>query len=149
MITKESKTERKCCLYASDFHLEMILLPYIKQRINKSNFVIITQNDLSDTIKVLLDRVNIEKEEKQSILDLKWVATYKEEIEDINKLICDKEHIEIIVNGDCSYIQYINKNLKLLDNKIHIIDCFDLNDKDINISDIKSNYKQFLNTNKI
>ena len=43
MITKESKAVKKCCLYASDFHLEMILLPYIKERINKSNFIIFTQ----------------------------------------------------------------------------------------------------------
>ena len=33
MITKEHETKKYCCFYASDFHLEMILLPYIKNNI--------------------------------------------------------------------------------------------------------------------
>ena len=47
MVTKECNSEKKCCLYASDYHLEMILLPYIENKIDESNFVIITQKNLS------------------------------------------------------------------------------------------------------
>lgn len=150
MITKEFDAVKKCCLYASDFHLEMILLPYIKERINKSNFIIITQNDLSESIKILLDRVNINNEEKQTLLSLNWKVSNKEDIECIKKLIKNEEFVDIIVNGDCKYIKEINNDLKLLDNNnIHIIDCFNINDRNLIIEDIKNNYKEVLNTSKM
>ena len=124
MITEEFKAVKKCCLYASDFHLEMILLPYIKERINKLSPIIITQNDLSDTIKVLLDRVNINKEEKQKILNLNWKESTREDVNNIKNLIENNEDIDIIVNGDYSYIEEINIKLEPIDNNIHIINCF-------------------------
>ena len=149
MITKEINTVKKCCLYASDFHLEMILLPYIKEKIDKSNFIIITQNDLSDTIKLLLDRVNIETKDKKNILNLDWKAFNIENIKHINNLIKNDDNFDIIINGDHSFIVEINKKLNLLSNNINIIDCFNINDKNLNIKNIKNNYKEFLNTNKI
>ena len=38
MITKEHKVKKYCLFYASDFHLEMILLPYIKKNIYKDKY---------------------------------------------------------------------------------------------------------------
>lgn len=150
MITKESKAVKKCCLYASDFHLEMILLPYIKERINKSSFIIITQNDLSDTIRVLLDRVNINKKEKQEILNLNWKITTIEDIDYIKKSVKNDEDIYIVINGDYNYIKDVNINLKSIDNNnVHIIDCFNINDQNLNMNDIRNNYKEVLNTSKI
>lgn len=150
MITKESKAVNKCCLYASDFHLEMILLPYIKERINKSSFIIITQNDLSDTIRVLLDRVNINKKEKQEILNLNWKITNIEDIDYIKESVKNDEDIYIVINGDYNYIKDVNINLKLIDNNnVHIIDCFNINDQNLNMNDIRNNYKEVLNTSKI
>ena len=148
MITKELKLVKKCCLYASDFHLEMILLPYIKERINKSKFLIITQNDLSNTIKILLDRVNIDKKQKEEILKLSWEECSKEDTKKIIKLI-DK-NVNLIINGDFNYVKEINNilNSYSLDN-INIIDCFNINDKYLKSIDIKSCYKEVLNTNKI
>ena len=35
MITKELETNKMCLFCASEYHLEMILLPYIKERINE------------------------------------------------------------------------------------------------------------------
>ena len=34
MITKEDKIQKSCCFYASDYHLEMIILPYINKKID-------------------------------------------------------------------------------------------------------------------
>ena len=42
MITKEHKVKKYCLFYASDFHLEMILLPYIKKNIYKDKFLSVT-----------------------------------------------------------------------------------------------------------
>lgn len=148
MITKESNTVRKCCLYASDFHLEMILLPYIKERINKSKFLIITQNDLSNTIKILLDRVNIEKTQKEEILKLNWKDCSIQGIQSMKEAINDNKEINIIVNGDWNYIEAINKELKIFNN-VKIIDCFNIQDKKLNMDNIKKIYKEVLNTSKI
>lgn len=149
MITKESKLVKKCCLYASDFHLEMILLPYITERINKSKFLIITQNDLSNTIKILLDRVNIDKKPKEEILKLSWKETSIENIQSIKDIIGDNEEIKVIVNGECDYIEYVNKKLKFLKDNVEIIDCFNINDINLNMNDIKNNYNEVLNTGKL
>lgn len=149
MITKESKLVKKCCLYASDFHLEMILLPYIKERIDKSKFLIITQNDLSNTIKILLDRVNIDNKQKEEVLKLNWKASLIESAQLIKYFINNNEEINIIVNGDFNYIEAIHKELKIKNHNVNIIDCFNIQDKTLNIDNIKSNYKEVLNTSKI
>lgn len=144
MMTIEEKTRKKCCLYASDFHLEMILLPYIKERINKSKFIIITQNDLSDTIKILLERVNIDKADKEKILNLNWNKSCLGDILDISN---DNKELNIIINGDYNFVENINKKIGLLN--ASIIDCFSVSDKNVNINSIKDKYGDFLNTSKI
>ena len=149
MITKESKAVRKCCLYASDFHLEMILLPYIKERIDKSKFLIITQNDLSNTIKILLDRVNIDKTQKEEILKLNWKESSIESMQSIKDYINDTQDTCIIINGDGIYIENINKSLELLMNNVNTIDCFNINDINLNIDNIKNNYEEILNTSRV
>ena len=59
MTANKEKVEKKCCFYASDFHLEMTLLPYINKKIaeNKS-IIIITENKLEDSVKILLSKTS-------------------------------------------------------------------------------------------
>ena len=46
------KQERICSFYVSDYHFEMITLPYIENEIKQNhNVVILTENDLNETIK--------------------------------------------------------------------------------------------------
>ena len=132
MVTKECNSERKCCLYASDYHLEMILLPYVENKIDESNFVIITQKDLSKTIKILLNRVNL-KDEK---------------IEFINK--SKDKKLNIIINGNYEYVKKINNTLNLMKNhNLEIVDCYYIGDEKVKIEELKKNYKEFINTIKI
>ena len=153
MITKECKITKKCCFYASDFHLEMILLPYIKEKINESNFIIITQNDLRDSIKILLDRVNIKDQEKENILNLNWNKSNIVNEDNIENFDFDNKSVNIIINGDYNYIQKTNDKLKILsnnsNNSINIIDCFNISDQKLDINIIKNKYKEVLNTCKI
>ena len=123
MVTKECNSEKKCCLYASDYHLEMILLPYIENKIDESNFVIITQKDLSKTIEILLNRVNLKNERKNKILNLDWTNNDIEKIEFINK--SKDKKINIIINGNYEYVQKINNTLNLIKNhNLEIVDCY-------------------------
>ena len=36
MVVENNKIEKLCCFYVSDFHLEMILLPYINKKIEEN-----------------------------------------------------------------------------------------------------------------
>ena len=150
MVTKEWNADKKCCFYASDFHLEMILLPYIKNKIAESEFVIFTQNDLSDTIKILLDRVNISNEDKEKILNINWTNENKEKIEYARNLSKNDKTLNIIISGKYEYITKVNKEIASLNNNnIQILDCFSMEDKNIDIKEIKNQYKEIINTNKI
>lgn len=150
MVTEQHEANKKCCLYASDFHLEMILLPYIKNNMYKTKFIIITQNDLQETIKILLDRVNIEDIYKRNILNLNWKKNEKLNIENIKDIINKNEKIDIIIKGDKEYIEKTNKQLEILiSNKVNIIDCFCIEDLKIDINEIKNNYKEILSTSVI
>ncbi len=147
MTTKELGENKMCLFCASDYHLEMILLPYIKERINTSKFVVISQNNLEPTMKVLLDRVNISKELKKRIWNLNWK---EKDVKDINKFICDKDELNIIVNGDYEYIKIINKYVKrLLKSNFTLINCFHVGDSNVNIEELIKEYKYILNTKKI
>ena len=60
MIVNSSKIEKMCSFYVSDFHLEMILVPYISEKIeNKEDIKIITEKNLQDTIEVLISKMNL------------------------------------------------------------------------------------------
>lgn len=144
MITKETKICRYCCFHASNFHLEMILLPYIKNNLHKAKIVIVTEEDLSDSIQVLIERINIEEIYKKEILNLGWNNS------SINNEENNYEKNIFIINGDMNYINKINNKINNLNLKdIHIVDCYNISKKNIDIQEIKRKYKGLLNTEKI
>lgn len=146
MITKKQKINKNCCLYVSDFHLEMILLPYLKRRMKNSEILIYTQNDLVESIKILLDRTNLNIEDKEKILNIKY---WDNKNINKNKNENSKEYT-IIINGNKEYIKEINKKIKILNAEvINVVDCYDINNCIIEPSFIKSNYKNILNTENI
>ena len=146
MITKKQKINKNCCLYVSDFHLEMILLPYLKRRMKNSEILIYTQNDLVESIKILLDRTNLNIEDKEKILNIKY---WDNKNINKNKNENSKEYT-VIINGNKEYIKEINKKIKILNAEvINVVDCYDINNCIIEPSFIKSNYKNILNTENI
>ena len=138
MVTEEQKSKKLCCFYASEYHLEMILLPYIKNNLKDSNFTIFTQKDLSKSINLLLERVNLKKEEKEQIKNLNWKK--KNNIEkDIKK--------NIIINGDLKYIENIKKELsKIKENNFDIVYCYNIEYLNENREYFEKNYDGILNT---
>lgn len=118
MTANKQTTEKKCCFYASDFHLEMTLVPYINRKIEENkNIIIITQNKLEDSVKILISRMNIKN--KEDILRLEWNNN------DINKII-GKEHLIVITNGSKEFIEKKNKEIEQIvgEQQIEIIDCY-------------------------
>ena len=133
----ENKIERLCCFYVSDYHLEMILLPYISKKINEK-IIIKTEKNLRETVKILVSKTNLSEEEKEKILNLGWD---NEE----NKKIEDKSNIIIIGNKD--YIDNINIEIKEKEIKdATIVDCYDFEDTKDKIENLMEQYNLNLNT---
>lgn len=148
MITKEHSGIKSCCFYASEFHLEMILLPYIKQRMDKMNFVILTQKNLKDTVEVLLERTNLDKKDKEKIINLDWTDNYLEKVLEMKSYLNRNKKLTVFINGDEDYNKYIKDAIDGYKN-INIIDCFDISKIDKNIKSVAENYDSILNMNTI
>lgn len=145
MITKEQKITKYCCLYASDFHLEMILLPYIKNKMYKSNVIVFTENNLKDSLCILLERTNLKLEDKNEIMNIKNWNTVKFE-----EKYKENEEYTIIINGNNDYRNKIHKELEnKVTCKVNIIDCYDLNKINISRQKLQSEYEMCLNTVKL
>lgn len=147
MITKEYYIKKTCLFCASDYHLEMILLPYIKERIDDSN-IIITENNLEESINVLLTKINLDEKYKEKIRGLNWKNTNDLKFEEINS-VKDK-NVNIIINGSYNYIELINNKIKEYVKKdVEVVDCIHIGDSDLNMTEISKKYESILNTQKI
>lgn len=168
MITEEQCTEKTCLFCVSDYHLEMILLPYIKERINKNKIIIFTENNLQESIDVLLAKVNLSEIDKEKIRNLNWKNTDETEFEGLNNFL-NNDEIEllksekvdinltneerkkiIIVNGSFNYIKNIKSKINRdIEKNIEILECFHVGDSDVDISELSKKYENVLNTKKI
>ena len=138
MFTKECKLKKYCCFYVSDYHLEMILLPYIKRKLGEEKIIIYTEENLTKSIQTLIERTNLNEKEKCQILSLNWE---KRDIKEENL-----ENATIIVNGDEKYMSKINTNDVKNTKVIH---CYNLNKCHIDIEEMKKKYDGVLNTCKL
>ena len=140
MVVENNKIEKLCCFYVSDFHLEMILLPYINKKIEE-NIIIKTERDLKDTVEILVSKMNLNQENKEKILSLGWNG--KE-----NKKIEYKSNVIII--GNKKYIEDINNQIRQTNIKnVNIIDCYNFEDIKEDMDNIMNSYSQNLNTTGI
>lgn len=135
MVVQEEKKEKTCSFFVSEFHLEMILLPYIDDKLKKQEKItILTEKKLRETVEILISKTNLDKKEKEKILKLNWNG-------DINI----KENSNVIIIGSEKYIKQKNKEIEKL-KTISIIDCYDFEEIKDNINTIKKEYKNILNT---
>ena len=93
---------------------------------------------MSKSINLLLERINLKKEEKEQIKNLNWKK--KNNIEkDIKK--------NIIINGDLKYIENIKKELsKIKENNFDIVYCYNIEYLNENREYFEKNYDGILNT---
>ena len=146
MITKEQSINKYCCLYVSEYHLEMILLPFIKNKLKESEILIFTQNNLLETLHTLLKKTNLSNENKEKIANIKNWNT--EKIDLINNE--NVKEYTVIINGNKEYRDIINKKIrKYKINVKNIVDCYDVNNTSIKLNYIQNNYIGVLNTEGI
>ena len=148
-MNKIGNTKEKICAFcASDYHFEMISLPYIDRKITNDNeIIILTENDLENTVKNLLEKTNIKEEKKQKILKLNWKNDDETKIKEIkNKL---QKNMIIFIKGKENYIKNINKNIEKYlpqEKTVKIIDCYDIEEIGEKSNKIVKQYNKILQT---
>ena len=69
MVVQNERLEKTCCFYVSEFHLEMILVPYINEKIEE-NITILTEIKLRETLQILISKMNLKNPLKQCIQNM-------------------------------------------------------------------------------
>lgn len=139
MVVKDKNIEKMYSSYVSEYHLEMILVPFINSKIEeKENVVIETEYDMNETLNTLLSKLNLKEENKEKILRLGWNKKENN--------IKSKDNVIIIGNKD--YIE--NTNRRIMQKNIEdltIVDCYKFEDICNNMSEVADKYDFNLNTN--
>lgn len=133
MVVQNERKEKTCCFYVSEFHLEMILVPYINEKINE-DITILTEKKLRKTLEILISKINLNEENKEKILKLGWDGEEK-----------IKENSNIIIIGSKEFIKNENEKLKNK-NVLSVLDCYDFDKEKDHIDNIVKQYKNTLNT---
>ena len=150
-MNKNQKTKEKtCAFYASDYHFEMISLPYINKKLDESKEVIVlTENNLKETIKKLVSKINLNEDKKVDILKIDWENNDLNKFKKINEHIKSKIDMVIFVKGKENYIKNINENIEKWTEKsknVEIIDCYDMEEISQDMDNIMDQYKFTLKT---
>ena len=150
-MSKNQETKEKiCAFYASDYHFEMISLPYIERKLEEKNEVIIlTENNLEETIKILISRMNLAEEKKKRILDINWNNDDLTKFKQIKEKLEKNKNMIIFVKGKENYIKNINRNIETWINiadHVKVINCYDMEEISEKLDDIMDQYKKILST---
>ncbi len=150
MINDTNTKEKICAFYASDYHFEIVSLPYIDQKLeNKNEIIILSENDLEKTIKNLLEKINLKENTKKNILSINWKKDDIEKLNTIKENIGKNRKTTIFIKGKEKYINTINKNIENINhnsNNLKIINCYDIQEVGDNLERIMSQYNKVLNT---
>lgn len=145
-ITKE----KSCVFYVSDYHFEMISLPYISKKLEENKKVLIlTEENLEDTIETLIEKINLKEEKKNKIMNINWNKDDDNKLKEIKSEIANQNEIEIFIKGKEEYIKNINENIKNVVNdykNIKIIDCYNIEEVDAKMNNIIGNYDKIIST---
>ena len=117
----------------------------MKEKIENNNQVIVmTQENLEDSMKHLLDKVNLDSDDKKKIEKINWKEKSVEEISEIDTL----NNKVVFVKGTEKYIKNVNQKINEVSNvqNLQVIDCYDVNNVDESIIDITKDYNSILST---
>ena len=140
MVLEEKKVKDICNFYVSDYHLEIMLLPYISEKIEEGEeIVIITEKNLAETLKEVINKTNINEDKRDKIINLGWNKQEKD--------IKINPNTDIILIGSKKFIEEKMFNIKKqkIEN-IRLIACYDYNEIKDNMQDIANKYDGVLNT---
>lgn len=142
MNTKDIEKERICCFYASNMHLEIMIIPYINNKLEKNEEIyLINEENLEETVKQVIERININENDKGRILKLKWNNNNMDLIKEINNKNGD---VAVIISGSENFNKKIEEKLEQKSN-LQILNCYNIEKID-NINNIKNKCTKVLNS---
>lgn len=148
-MNKETK-EKICTFFVSDYHFEMISLPYIDKKLEENEeIIILTENNLEDTIQTLLSKMNFKEDRKKKILSINWKNDDFAKFKEIKREVENQNKVTIFIKGKENYIRNINKNIEGWINKsshIKVVDCYDVEEIGSNMDTVMASYKSILST---
>ena len=150
----EIKTKEKTCIfYASDYHFEMISIPYIIKNIDSNKeIIILTENNLEATVNNLVKKMNLEENKKKKILKLNWKNEDLIKFKEINKKSKEKREIIIFIKGKQNYIKNVNKNIEKWisgNNNIKTVDSYEFFEVEKEMEELAKSYDKILGTTRI
>ena len=147
-MMKENKREEKLCLFfASDYHFEMISLPYINENLKKNkDVVIMTENDLGNSVNKVISSINLNEEEKNRLNKIDWKNDDLNKLKEVKNADKDGKELLIFVKGRENYINNMNKNIENWTSlkNVEIVDCYDINEVQNNAGEIAKKYNNVL-----
>ena len=142
MLENNNKT---CTFYASDYHFEMIILPYLNKKLDENkNIVIFTENNLEDSIDVLVSRMNLKEDKKERILNLDWKNDDLGKFDTLKNYENNSKDVVVFVKGTEGYIKSINENISKnnIKTNLKIVDCYSVDDLKNNMAQITNKYEK-------
>lgn len=142
-----------CNFYVSDWHLVVMLLPYINKEINEGvKITTIFERNMKDNIETLVEKLNLKNENE--ILQINWNNKINENIENyIQENLDEKRENLFIINGNKKYIENINEKLyKCIKEKgskgnlVKIVDCYEVSKNEEKMYNIIKMHDSILNT---
>ena len=153
MNSLNSNVKKICSFYVNDWHLTVMLLPYIKQEVeNQKRIITFMEQNLEDNVTILLSKLNLQEDIKKQIKAIKWNTNTNLKYTEIEKTLKQgKGETTILVSGKKDYIEKVNKSLEKYgkNNKkqtIKIINCYEVSNFNKNIKEVLDSHDAILNT---
>ncbi len=144
-IARGDKRERLCSFYASDYHFEMISIPFIQKEIkDKNKIVILTENNLEETVKTVLNRTNLDENDKNEIMKIGWNKSTEEKIENLKEEKLQEQ--TIFIKGSKDYINLMENQIKNINSNAKTIHCYQVQEVAKEMGEIVKGYDGILNT---
>lgn len=120
------KKEKLCVFYASNYHLSLILLEYLKNKeANKYSITTFLQNNISDEVNMVRRRY----QDKFDKISTKIEFNENKKIDNTDI----KDNSIIIIEGDIKYIKkvkkYLEGRMKNKVNNVKIVSCFNFEEQ--------------------
>ena len=153
MKNEKHDIEKICGFYVNDWHLAVMLLPYIKSEIEQGKTLItFLEENIERNINALLSKLNFQEEVKNKIKNIKWQNKRIIKYSEIEKELKNyKNSITILTAGKREYIENVYKNIeKFIKSKqlkkIKILDCYEVTGFNKNIREVLDCHDKILNT---
>ena len=141
------KINKMCSFYVNEWHLTVMMLPYINSKMqNNEKVTILSEENLENNIETILQKLNINNKVKNEIENLYWKSTPINMVDTMVNEVISKDNIIIVGNEE--YIENANKIIdkKIKTGEINIIDCYEVMQFNNNIDSILKNHEKVINT---